>query len=96
MFDERGRLWFTARIRANDNPAFCKAGSSLLSAKLTPVQSSGRQLEMYDPATKQISMIDTCFGTHHLVFASDAQRHAVDQQRWWRRSRGLVEYQDVG
>ena len=73
MFDQRGRLWFTARIRANDNPAFCKAGSTLLSAQLTPVQSSGRQLEMYDPATKQITMIDTCFGTHHLVFASDAQ-----------------------
>jgi hypothetical protein len=72
MFDERGRLWFTARIRASGNPAFCKAGSSLVSAQLTPVQSSGRQLEMYDPATKQISMIDTCFGTHHLVFAADA------------------------
>jgi hypothetical protein len=72
MFDEHGRLWFTARIRANDNPAFCKAGSGLISAVLTPVQSSGRQLEMYDPATKQIAMIDTCFGTHHLVFAADA------------------------
>jgi hypothetical protein len=44
MFDQRGRLWFTARIRANDNPAFCKAGSTFLSAQLTPVQSSGRQL----------------------------------------------------
>jgi hypothetical protein len=71
MFDERGRLWFTARIRGRDNPAFCKAGSGLPSAKLTPVDGSGRQLEMYDPATKQISMIDTCFGTHHLLFASD-------------------------
>ncbi len=72
MFDQRGRLWFTARIRAKDNPAFCKTGSSLASAKLTPVDTSGRQLEMYDPATKQISMIDTCYGTHHLVFAGDA------------------------
>ena len=27
---------------------------------------------MYDPATKQTSMIDTCFGTHHLLFAEDA------------------------
>jgi hypothetical protein len=72
MFDDRGRLWFTARIRAGDNPPFCKAGSSLASAQLTPANSSGRQLEMYDPQTKQISMIDTCFGTHHLVFASDA------------------------
>ena len=55
-----------------DNPAFCKAGSSLPSAKLTPVERSGRQLAVYDPATKQTSMIDTCFGTHHLLFAEDA------------------------
>ena len=72
MFDERGRLWFTARIRGSDNPAFCKAGSSLISAQLTPARTSGRQLEMYDPATKQLTMIDTCFGTHHLLFAEDA------------------------
>lgn len=72
MFDERGRVWYTSRIRGHDNPAFCKAGSNLTSAKLTPVASSGRQLAVYDPATKQISMIDTCFSTHHLVFASDA------------------------
>ena len=72
MFDGRGRLWLTSRIRANNNPEFCKAGSDLLSAKLTPVERSGRQLAMYDPATKQVSLIDTCFSTHHLVFASDA------------------------
>ena len=72
MFDQRGRVWFTSRIRAADNPAFCKAGSSLPSAMLTPVDRSGRQLAMYDPATKQTSMIDTCFGTHHLLFAEDA------------------------
>ena len=72
MFDERGRVWFTARIRPRDNPAFCKTGSSLPSAELTPVENSGRQLEVYDPATKQVSMIDTCFSTHHLLFAGDA------------------------
>ena len=72
MFDERGRLWFTARIRPGDNPAFCKEGSGLTSAKLTPTERSGRQLEVYDPTTKQITMIDTCFGTHHLLFAQDA------------------------
>ena len=27
---------------------------------------------MYDPTTKKIDMIDTCFGTHHLMFAEDA------------------------
>ena len=72
MFDEHGRVWFTSRIRAADDPEFCKAGSSLPSAELTPVNRSGRQLAMYDPATKKISLIDTCFGTHHLIFASDA------------------------
>jgi len=72
MLDERGRVWYTSRIRANTNPAFCQAGSPLLSAQLTPVATSGRQLAVYDPATKQTSMIDTCFSTHHLVFASDA------------------------
>jgi hypothetical protein len=71
MFDERGRLWFTARIRGGDDPAFCKAGSDLISAKLTPLARSGRQLEMYDPATKKMAMIDTCYGTHHLQFARD-------------------------
>lgn len=72
MFDEKGRLWYTSRIRANANPEFCKAGSSLESAKLTPVANSGRQLAVYDPATKQTALIDTCFSTHHLLFASDA------------------------
>ena len=71
MFDERGRVWITARIRAGDAPAFCKEGSDLVSAKLTPLARSGRQVDVYDPQTKQVSMIDTCFGTHHLVFAKD-------------------------
>jgi hypothetical protein len=71
MFDERGRLWYTARIRPADNQSYCKSGSDHPSAKLTPTDRSGRQLAVYDPATKQTSMIDTCFATHHLVFASD-------------------------
>jgi hypothetical protein len=72
MFDQRGRLWYTSRIRTSANPDFCKAGSNLVSAKLTPVAVSGRQLAVYDPATKQTAMIDTCFATHHLLFAEDA------------------------
>ena len=71
MFDERGRVWYTGRIRPNNNPGYCTAGSDLPSAKLTPLATSGRQLGMYDPGTKQSYMIDTCYGTHHLVFASD-------------------------
>ncbi|HWE00373.1 MAG TPA: carboxypeptidase-like regulatory domain-containing protein, partial [Bryobacteraceae bacterium] len=72
MFDERGRVWLTARIRASENPSFCKAGSSLRSAELTPLDRSGRQLAVYDAASGRTSMVDTCFSTHHLIFASDA------------------------
>jgi hypothetical protein len=72
MFDQRGRLWYTSRIRGPENPAFCKAGSNLISAKLAPVERSGRQLAVYDPSTKQTQMVDTCFATHHLLFAEDA------------------------
>jgi hypothetical protein len=72
MFDEKGRVWLTSVIRPPDNPPFCKAGSDHPSAKLFPVNRSGRQLAMYDPKTNQFTLIDTCFGTHHLQFAEDA------------------------
>ena len=72
MFDQQGRLWYTSRIRGPNDPAFCKAGSGQPSAKLTPLDRSGRQLAVYDPKTKKTEMIDTCFSTHHLLFAEDA------------------------
>jgi len=72
MFDEQGRVWITSAVRPPDNPAFCKAGSDHPSAKLYPLNTSGRQLAMYDPKTKAITHISTCFSTHHLMFAMDA------------------------
>ena len=72
MFDRKGRVWFTSAVRPPDNPSFCGAGSSLSSAKLFPIAKSYRQLAMYDPATKKITHISTCFSTHHLMFAEDA------------------------
>jgi hypothetical protein len=72
LFDEKGRVWFTARVRPPDNPDFCKKGSDHPSAKLTPIESSSRHLSMYDPATGKFTLISTCFPTHHLVFAEDA------------------------
>jgi hypothetical protein len=74
MFDEKGRVWITSAVRPAANPDFCKEGSSHPSAKLYPLSTSGRQLAVYDPATKQITHISTCFGTHHLMFAEDANR----------------------
>jgi hypothetical protein len=72
MYDARGRVWITSTVRPADNPAFCKDGSTHPSAKLTPVARSGRQLAVYDPKTQKLTHISTCFGTHHLMFAEDA------------------------
>ena len=72
MMDERGRVWFTPRVRPNANPDFCKQGSAHPSAKVVPIAESGRHLSMYDPATGKFALISTCFPTHHLAFADDA------------------------
>jgi len=72
MFDEKGRVWFTSRVRPAANPDFCRKGSDHPSAKLFPLERSNRHLSMYDPKTGKITLISTCFSTHHLVFAEDA------------------------
>ena len=72
MFDEKGRVWITSRVRGPNNPDFCKAGSSHPSARLFPLNNSGRHLAVYDPKTKEMKHVSTCFGTHHLMFAEDA------------------------
>ncbi len=72
MIDKKGRVWLTAAIRGPDNPAFCKKGSDHPSAKLLPIEKNVRQLAMLDPKTMKYTFVDTCFGTHHLQFAYDA------------------------
>ena len=72
MFDEKGRVWLTSAVRPGQNPAFCREGSQHPSAKLYPIANAGRHLAIYDPKTQKITHISTCFGTHHLMFAEDA------------------------
>ena len=74
MLDEKARVWFTSAVRAPDNPDYCKQGSDHPSAKLFPIQRSSRHLAMYDPKSGKITHISTCFGTHHLMFAEDANQ----------------------
>ena len=71
MIDKQGRVWFTARIRPEETPEWCRKGSDHASAKLFPIEKSGRQLAMYDPKTDKFTLVDTCFQTHHLQFAAD-------------------------
>jgi hypothetical protein len=77
MMDERGRVWFTARVRPPENPAFCRKGSSHPSAQAVPLERASRHLSMYEPSTGKFTLISTCFPTHHLIFAEDA-----DQTLW--------------
>jgi len=72
MFDQRGRVWLTTRIRQPNTPAFCHKGSDHPSAKLYPIERAGRGVSVFDPKTNKLTHIDTCFTTHHLIFAEDA------------------------
>ena len=74
MMDERARVWLTSTVRPPDNPDFCREGSDHPSAQLFPVERAGRHLAMYDPASETLTHISTCFSTHHLLFAEDANR----------------------
>jgi hypothetical protein len=80
MMDQDGRVYFTAQVRSPKRPpAYCAAASGHPSAKVYPltktpdgfVQNS-RQVTVYDPKSREYTFIDTCFGTHHLNFAEDA------------------------
>ncbi len=72
MMDERGRVWAAARVRHPNNPDDCRKGSDHPSAKAFPIESANRHLSMYDPATNKWTLISTCFPTHHVIFAEDA------------------------
>jgi hypothetical protein len=78
VVDEKGRAWVAARIRGGSVPAdggkqpdFCKAGSGNRFAEYYPLDRGNKQVAVYDPATKKVSEIDTCFTTDHNEFAND-------------------------
>jgi hypothetical protein len=70
MMDRKGRVWMTSKIR-NEEPAWCREGSSHRFARYYPLNFSNRQASYYDPATGEFRLIDTCFATHHLQFDND-------------------------
>ncbi len=72
MMDEKGRVWMAARVRPFANPDYCRKGGDHPSAKVFPLESSSRQLSMFDPASGKFTLISTCFPTHHVIFAEDA------------------------
>ena len=81
--DKQARVWIAARVRQNQTMPFCREGSNHPSAKAFPIVQSGRQIQVYDPKTKQVTTIDTCFGTHHL--------NLDDKDVLWFSGSGVVE-----
>jgi hypothetical protein len=70
MFDSKGRVWMTSKIRSNQDPSWCNDPSNKF-AEWFPLRNSGRQASYYDPKTRMFTLIDTCFSTHHLQFDND-------------------------
>ena len=68
--DAKGRVWVAARTRApQQQPAFCKDGATNKFAKYFPMPGpAARQIQMYDPKTKQFTAIDSCFTADHNLF----------------------------
>jgi hypothetical protein len=71
MMDQIGRVWMTSQIRNRQNPAYC-SGAGNKFGEYFPLATSSRQASFFDPKTKQFTLIDTCYSTHHLQFAEDA------------------------
>ena len=72
MMDEKGRPWFTVRLRPAANPAFCRKGRTIPRPRCSRSNASTRHVSIFDPTTGQFTLIGTCFPTHHLIFAEDA------------------------
>ena len=90
MFDHKGRVWITSAVRPRENPDYCKEGSTHPSAQLFPLANAGRHLAVYDPKSEKLTHISTCFGTHHLMFAEDAN-HTL----WTSGGAGVVGWLDT-
>ncbi len=70
--DTKGRVWMSSRFRLPENqPDFC---ANHPSAALSPQPSGFRQIQYYDPAEKKFHQVNTCFDTHHVQFANDADQ----------------------
>ena len=66
MFDNKGRMWITTRIRPHENPNFCREGSDHPSAQAFPIDQSTRQLAYYELETEELTLVDICVTAHHM------------------------------
>ncbi|MEI9812746.1 MAG: hypothetical protein WDO18_08765 [Acidobacteriota bacterium] len=70
MLDSKGRVWMTSKIRSDADAAWCSDTNNKY-ANWFPLRRSARQASFYDPDTKQFTLIDTCYSTHHVQVDND-------------------------
>jgi hypothetical protein len=67
--DAKGRVWVTARNRdPKQQPAYCTDPANKFAKYFPMAGPSARQIQLYDPKTKQFTPIDTCFAADHNEF----------------------------
>jgi hypothetical protein len=72
QIDRMGRVWVNVTNHGPNSPAYCKAGSGNPFAKAYPIESSdGWGVDVYDPKTAKLELIDLCFRTQHTIVAGD-------------------------
>ena len=72
QMDTKGRVWVNVTNHGPDNPPYCKAGSENPFAKAYPIESAdGWGVDVYDPETKKLDLIDLCFRTQHTIVSGD-------------------------
>jgi hypothetical protein len=73
VMDQQGRVYVAATIRAAENqPAWCREGSTNKYAQYYPMRRSTKQVAFLDPKTNQMTLIDTCFQADHNEFGESA------------------------
>jgi hypothetical protein len=73
MLDQKGRVWMTmlgGEGTAMDACADDKNGTSYAKYYPNPAKTT-RRITLYDPKTKKIDVIPTCYSTHHINFGYD-------------------------
>ncbi len=69
--DQKGRVWVAANYREGPNPSYCTDPKNAF-AKLYPMDNpQARIIDIYDPATKKVTVIPECAESDHLNFDRD-------------------------
>ncbi len=67
MLDGKGRVWMSMRDGEGTDHDWCTDGNLSPYAKYFPMTTDkGKQISVYDPQTKKITLIPVCFDTHHV------------------------------